>query len=203
MCWTWPPSAVNRDEQRVDVAARDRQAEVVADEPHRAVGVVARQLTQAADRLARLLRVPAGLGDPHVAPGRRGAAPGVLVGLQPGSPYRQVTTIRLRAVQGSKFKMRQRLQGKQFPRKSGQLTINCVDHFCRLRSAFYRLSGRPRDRLPAGLTCVTVNGMCQEQASKKAGGSGRAGQSVSRQHASATVAADGPVRSCCRQATLI
>jgi len=44
--------------------------------------------------------------------------------------------------------MRQRLQGEQFPRNSGQLTINCVDHFCRLRSAFYRLSGRP----PGSLT---------------------------------------------------
>src|SRR5260370_33856227 len=50
---------VSRDEQRVDVAGGDRQAEAVADESHRAVGVGARQLAQAADSLARLLRGPA------------------------------------------------------------------------------------------------------------------------------------------------
>src|SRR5712671_1374771 len=67
---------VRGDEQRVDVAAGDRQAEVVADESPRTVGVGAHTLAQAADRLARLLGIPAEIGDPRVAADRHRAASG-------------------------------------------------------------------------------------------------------------------------------
>src|SRR6516162_6843277 len=74
---------VRRDEQRVDVTAGDRQPEVVADEPYGAVGVGARKLAQAADRLAWLLRIPAEVRDARVAAGRHRArdSASILVGL--------------------------------------------------------------------------------------------------------------------------
>src|SRR6266487_447734 len=73
---------VSRYEQRVDVAAGDRQAEVVADESHGTVGVGARKLAQAADRLTRLLRIPARIRDPHVSANELRAVARVLVCLQ-------------------------------------------------------------------------------------------------------------------------
>src|SRR5207248_10069504 len=65
---------VRRDRQRVDVRVRDREAEVVADEAAtgRARIIVARTrvLRDAADLLARLIRIPGELRDADVAADR-------------------------------------------------------------------------------------------------------------------------------------
>src|SRR6266536_3007640 len=79
---------VRRDHQGVDVGVRDRQAEVVADEPPAlGAGILvagARVLRDAVHLLARLLRIPGELRDPRVRADRDRAGTGVLEGLQRG-----------------------------------------------------------------------------------------------------------------------
>src|SRR5215212_9701527 len=74
--------------QRIDIAARDGQPEVVADEGDgaRVVMAGAGHLVDAVDGLAGLLGIPGELRDPCVATDRHGplAGPAVLVGLQGG-----------------------------------------------------------------------------------------------------------------------
>src|SRR5439155_1209329 len=81
-----PGRVVSGDEKGVDVARRDGQPEVVADEAPVARGPVTRagHLGQTVDGLQRFGRVPRILRDPDVAALRNGAAAVVLEGLQRG-----------------------------------------------------------------------------------------------------------------------
>src|SRR6516162_3954785 len=73
---------VRRGEQRVNVVARDREPEVVADEAHAAVRVGAGKLRETVELLSRLLRIPAEVRDPVVATDGDSTAAGVLVWLK-------------------------------------------------------------------------------------------------------------------------
>src|SRR5919108_5623348 len=67
-----------RDGERIDVAVRDRQSEVVADEGTEAAGIGvsgARHLVDPTDRLIRLLRIPGELRDLDVAADGDGSRP--------------------------------------------------------------------------------------------------------------------------------
>src|SRR6266516_7284567 len=79
---------MRRDHERIDVLRRDREAEVVADEPAapraRIPGAGTGVLGEPAEMLARLLLVPCELRDADVSPNRSRSADAVLVGLQRG-----------------------------------------------------------------------------------------------------------------------